>query len=153
MTELTNSPPTRYEILKMAREIVTGEYTDKRAQDHNKWLADSDVAWKTQRIKLPYPEFPPFPNENIIVERAKILVDFIFPPDYNNDSNSLPKQLHPPKPPGPPPDDNKNMLDELDEYKKLIAYNHIDEYSSSSSEMIPSVVKKIEEVKRDLILK
>lgn len=72
-----NHDPVALEILKIARELVINEYTDKRAQDHNKWLANFDVAWKNNRIKLPYPDIPPYPTEKEIVNRAQVLMDFI----------------------------------------------------------------------------
>lgn len=69
--------PIALEILKMARELVLNEYTDKRAQDHNKWLADFETVWKNTRIRLPYPDIPPYPTETEIVKRAQVLMDFI----------------------------------------------------------------------------
>lgn len=67
----------RMEILKLARDIVNNEYADQRAQDHNKWLADSEMVWRSHKLKLPYPKFPKFPTEEVIVERAKVLLDFL----------------------------------------------------------------------------
>lgn len=69
--------PVALEILKMARELVINEYTDRRAQDHNKWLADFEVVWKNNRIRLPYPDIPPYPTETQIVARAQVLLDFL----------------------------------------------------------------------------
>lgn len=69
--------PTNFEILKMAREIAHNEYSDVRAQLHNKWLADSDIEWRTKGIKLPYPSFPPYPSEQEILKRAKKILDFL----------------------------------------------------------------------------
>lgn len=69
--------PIALEILKMARELVLNEYTDRRAQDHNKWLADFETVWKNTRVRLPYPDIPPYPTENEIVKRAQVLMDFI----------------------------------------------------------------------------
>jgi hypothetical protein len=69
--------PIALDILKMARELVLNEYTDKRAQDHNKWLADFETVWKNTRVRLPYPDIPPYPTETEIVKRAQVLMDFI----------------------------------------------------------------------------
>ena len=69
--------PIALEILKMARELVINEYTDRRAQDHNKWLADFEVVWKNNRIRLPYPDIPPYPTETEIVTRAQTLMKFL----------------------------------------------------------------------------
>jgi len=68
---------TRLELLRIARELVINEYIDKRAQDHNNWLAELEVAWKTKGIKLPYPPFPPYPNEADIISRANALDQFL----------------------------------------------------------------------------
>ena len=72
-----NSIPTNLEILKMAREIVHNEYVDTKAQLHNKWIADADLLWKTTRTRLAYPAFPPFPTEDVVVARAKVLKNFL----------------------------------------------------------------------------
>ena len=68
---------TKMELLRMARELVINEYIDKRAQDHNKWLIDADVAWKTRGINLPYPSFPIYPTEADILARATVLNTFL----------------------------------------------------------------------------
>ena len=68
---------TRLELLRMAVQLVTNEYIDRRAQDHNAWLAQSDALWKARREKLPYPAFPPYPNEAVIVARANVLSEFL----------------------------------------------------------------------------
>jgi len=69
----------RLELLKMARVLLNEEYINRRAEDHNKWLADCDVAWREQRIKLPYPPFAPYPSEEQIVSKALTLYEFINP--------------------------------------------------------------------------
>lgn len=67
----------RLEILKMARELLNEEYINKRAEDHNKWLAECDVAWKTRGVKLPYPPFAPYPSEAEILAKAASLYNFV----------------------------------------------------------------------------
>lgn len=74
------------EVLKMAKDIVTNEYIDLRAQDHNKWLAQSEHLWRTQKIRLPYPAFPPYPNEDTIVKRAQVLMNFLQESGISNKS-------------------------------------------------------------------
>lgn len=69
--------PVNLEILRMAKEIVINEYTDRRAQDHNTWLKNSEELWRTKKQKLPYPEIPPYPTEYDIVKRAQILFGFL----------------------------------------------------------------------------
>ena len=67
----------KMEILKMARELLNEEYINKRAQDHNRWVAESDVVWRTRRVKLPYPPFAAYPTEQEIVNKAAALYKFI----------------------------------------------------------------------------
>jgi hypothetical protein len=61
----------------MARTLLNEEYINKRAEDHNKWLADADLVWKTRRERLPYPPFAPYPTEAQILERAEQLLKFV----------------------------------------------------------------------------
>lgn len=67
----------KFELLKMARELLNEEYINRRAQDHNKWIAECDVAWKTRGIKLPYPPFAPYPTEAEIIAKASSLYTFL----------------------------------------------------------------------------
>lgn len=71
----------RMEILRMAQTIVTTQYTDKRAQDHNKWLAESEYMWKNKGIRIPYPSFPAMPSEADILERAQEMIKFVEGPE------------------------------------------------------------------------
>lgn len=83
---MTNNDTNFLEALKLARELVIQEYQDMRGKAHNKWVIDSTILWNTRRIKLPYPDLPPFPSDNDIISRAKILVGFInSEPNINND--------------------------------------------------------------------
>lgn len=65
------------EILKISRDLLVNEYIDRRAQDHNRWLIDSEHLWKTQRLRLAYPDFPPYPNDLEILNRAQRLLEFV----------------------------------------------------------------------------
>ena len=65
------------EILRMARELVINEHTDRRAEMHNQWLVDSNELWRTRRVRLAYPPIPPYPNENDIIARAQKLLEFL----------------------------------------------------------------------------
>lgn len=67
----------RLELLKMARELLNEEYINRRAEDHNQWIADCDVEWRTRRVKLPYPPFAPYPTEAEIVAKALALYNFV----------------------------------------------------------------------------
>lgn len=67
----------RYEALRMAQDITLNEYTDLRAKLHNRWVAQSDVAKRTTRTFIPYPDIPPYPTENDIISRAQRFLDFL----------------------------------------------------------------------------
>ena len=67
----------RMEILRMVQNLVTTQYTDKRAQDHNKWLAESEYMWKNKGIKIPYPTFPMMPTEADILAKAQGIIKFV----------------------------------------------------------------------------
>jgi len=69
--------PRALEILRMARELVINEHTDRRAEMHNQWLTESNELWRTRRIRLAYPPIPPYPTENDIIARARVLLDFV----------------------------------------------------------------------------
>jgi hypothetical protein len=81
-----NIDPITFEILKIAKEIVINEYTDLRAEQHNKWLIESEYLWKTQRLRLAYPPIPPYPNEKDIVFRASLLLEFVKKKDVYQDT-------------------------------------------------------------------
>jgi hypothetical protein len=83
----------KLELLKMARQLLNEEYINRRAEDHNAWLANCDEAWRTRRIKLPYPPFAPYPTEEQIVAKALTLYTFVNPDEgkNKNDTNEQPK--------------------------------------------------------------
>ena len=68
----------RFEILKMAREMLNQEYTFKRATDHNKWLVDSHEAWTKYQKALPHPPFEPYPTEAKVLDAAETLYNFVY---------------------------------------------------------------------------
>jgi hypothetical protein len=65
----------------MAKEVVNNEYVDIRGRMHNQWVVDSDRLWQTEKKKLEYPKFPPYPSEEEIVKRARILENFLYEKD------------------------------------------------------------------------
>lgn len=69
----------RLELLKMARELLNEEYINRRAEDHNKWVADCDVARSKNELRVPYPPFAPYPSETEIVAKAVTLYNFVKP--------------------------------------------------------------------------
>lgn len=82
------------EILRMARELVINEYTDKRAQIHNAWVSESEQVWATNKVKLPYPPIPPYPTEDVIVARAQKLFAFIQNPTEVTTAPTQDQQPH-----------------------------------------------------------
>ena len=68
---------TLLEVLKLARDLVINEHTDRRAHIHNQWVFDSEFLLKTKRVRLQYPPIPPYPTEAHIIERAQSLLDFL----------------------------------------------------------------------------
>lgn len=69
----------RLELVKMSRELLLEEYINKRAEDHNAWLAESEVHWRKTGTKLPYPAFAKYPTDEDIVGRAVTMYNFINP--------------------------------------------------------------------------
>jgi hypothetical protein len=98
-----NSLEKEMEVLRMARQLLNEEYINRRAEDHNKWLADSDVAWRTKGIKLPYPPFAPYPTEAQILTKAQELIKFVVKEE--DIDKVLPPQIseEPVIPPAPTP--------------------------------------------------
>ena len=84
----------KLELLKMSRQLLNEEYINRRAEDHNKWLAECDTAWRTQRIKLPYPAFAPYPTEAEIVAKAVTLYAFINPSDTKDAPDLSQKEIN-----------------------------------------------------------
>lgn len=70
----------RFELIKLAREIVHAELTDSRLQNHRKWVANNDESWKTNRVRIPYPAQDPYPTEEVIIARAMTMYNFVVPP-------------------------------------------------------------------------
>ncbi len=77
----------KLELIKIARELLNEEYINRRAQDHNRWLAESDKVWRTSRTKLPYPPFASYPTDDEIVAKATNLYKFVNSPPANTATN------------------------------------------------------------------
>jgi hypothetical protein len=74
---MNTNDTTLLEVLKLARDLVVNEHTDRRAHIHNQWVFDSEFLLKTKRVRLQYPPIPPYPTEAHIIERAQSLMDFL----------------------------------------------------------------------------
>lgn len=121
----------------MARQMLNEEYINRRAEDHNKWLAEADVAWRTKGIKLPYPPFAPYPSEEQILQRAQELLKFVVdkPAEDANPSTAVPPVVETPvaldkaalpevphaPPVTPPVPESGPLLTELDKLQKIAA--------------------------------
>ena len=65
------------EVLRLASQLLINQYTDKRANLHNKWLVDSDELWRIRKLKLAYPPIPPYPTDEEICFCANKLLRFV----------------------------------------------------------------------------
>ena len=83
----------KFEILKMARQLVHDEYINKRAEEHNRWVAQNAYAIRTTRKGIPYPPFARHPTEADIVARARTLYQFVT--DSETDRKEEPAALLP----------------------------------------------------------
>ena len=70
----------KFELLKMARQLVHDEYINRRAQEHNAWVAQNAHAIRTTRKGIAYPPFTRHPTEADIIARATALYQFIAEP-------------------------------------------------------------------------
>ncbi len=79
MSEIKNQTPyvVRLELLKMAREILTEDYYGKREFIVLDW--QERVAHCREKGSVPpaLPQFPPFPTETDIINKAKQLNQFV----------------------------------------------------------------------------
>lgn len=124
------------EVLRMARELVINEHTDRRAQLHNAWLYESEQAWKTCRIKLKYPDIPPYPTEQDFLERAQTLLKFLV--IGNNEPTVLPKAT--------PPVIQQELLSQEKNAPEETVVKSTDKEDSRKG-ILPSVLKRIEKLR------
>jgi hypothetical protein len=71
----------RFEVLKLASEMLNEEYKYRRATEHNTWLIDRHIAWVNEHRILPHPPFPPYPTPLEIMEAAAGMLAFVKPED------------------------------------------------------------------------
>jgi len=69
--------PSNAELLKIATDIVMSEYVTKKNDVHEKWIIESLYLWQSQGVRMAYPELPPYPSSQDIVERAKALREIL----------------------------------------------------------------------------
>jgi hypothetical protein len=80
----------KFELLKIAREMLNEEYLNKRAEDHNRWIAANDLAKLQNRLRVPYPPFVPFPTEADILYKARALYAFVYDETEEETVESIP---------------------------------------------------------------
>ena len=85
----------RFEILKMAKEMLHEEYTLKRATEHNKWLADSQELWTKHHITMAHPDFAPYPTDKDVLTAAQTLYNFISNDTIKIQETDTMKQINP----------------------------------------------------------
>ena len=67
----------RLELLKLAKELLEQDYHAKREIIHNNWQVASENA-RTQGKELPIqPDYPSFPSETEIINKAQTLNGFV----------------------------------------------------------------------------
>jgi hypothetical protein len=102
--EDTDKIKQRFELIKIARELLNEDYINRRAEDHNKWVAENDELWRTKRRNLPYPPFAQYPTDDEIVRAASNLYNFIYrdKEDKSDDSSINTEALEPKQSSGKP---------------------------------------------------
>jgi len=78
--------PTNLEILRLAKELAYSDYNNRKADLHNRWVAESDYMWRTHKLRVAYPPIPSFPSEEDIMKIASRLLEFLSIPrtDFEN---------------------------------------------------------------------
>ena len=159
----------KLELVKLARDLCINEYNERRANDHNIWLAHSDHLWKTQQMRVTYPPFPPYPTEVDVVAKAQLLLDFMnsIPQEKINktvDDNAVDivvdfPTLDPAAPEIIP--DTVSSIETVEspipevitnsdvEYLKSKITNDIKEDSPSSKKLIHTLMRKLDSLKSD----
>ena len=68
----TNSEESkkRAEMLTIAKQMLIQEFTAMKGINHQQWLRDSQISWKTKGILIAYPHTKLFPTEQEVVTRA-----------------------------------------------------------------------------------
>lgn len=77
MNTVCDNSTLRFQVLKLAHEILHNDYVDQKAQIHNAWSHQAQIVWKTGGVKIPYPTFPPYPSDEQILSKANSLLLFV----------------------------------------------------------------------------
>jgi len=60
----------REELLQVAKQLLIQDYLALRGTHHQQWLRESQIAWKTKGVLIPYPTAKLFPTEQEVVAKA-----------------------------------------------------------------------------------
>jgi hypothetical protein len=66
-----------WQAWREAQELTWREYVDARTQAHNKWLSESDAAWRRYGERVPYPVLPDHPSDAQIQQRAEQILQWL----------------------------------------------------------------------------
>lgn len=80
----------RLDLLTLARKQLNDEYTNQHSGGYSKWVAESNVAWRTSGIKLPLPAPVAMPTEAEVVARALQLYNAATVNNANVTEESIP---------------------------------------------------------------
>lgn len=131
------------EILRMARQLVLNDYTDRRAEMHNKWLVESEHLWRSQRLRLAYPTIPTPPTEKDILEIANNLMKFV-----SKETEQLVEEPEEPpvkEEPEEPPFKELPLPDPIPLPEEPIV-----QHETNSGRVLPRVLQRLEDMKRNL---
>jgi hypothetical protein len=76
---MTNMSPfeIRLDLLKMAKDMLESDCYAKRTASDNKWFQDVETARANGKEIPQTPAHIPFPSEEEIIRKAKLLNDFV----------------------------------------------------------------------------
>lgn len=61
------------DLINIARQQIFEEYITKRQKEFDQWMIEADTAWRENRVKLPYPAFSVYPDDEEIYARIELL--------------------------------------------------------------------------------
>lgn len=80
----------RAELLKIAKQLLIQDFDAMRGTNHQQWLHDSKVSWKTKGILIAYPNTKLFPTEQEVVAKALELYNNLNQPIANPSNTNVP---------------------------------------------------------------
>jgi hypothetical protein len=67
----------RLDLLKMAREMLEADYYGQKEKLKDVWHMNASQAMENQLSVPAHPELPSFPSESEIIQKAKLLNEFV----------------------------------------------------------------------------